>query len=310
MAFALHHLGREEAARRALRHVRARCEDGRWSETFELLAGNAGIGLGALLVGDVELAVEAVAPYLLAGTKTADGVNWPVRPTAARSHHVAHGTLGIVYALATVGRAAGRSDLVDLAIEGANDVVGRDEVGLNRFRVPHSDPPHRPDLIERYSLGWCNGPAGDAQVFRLLGQVTGDESWSRLADRCWSAVTAAGLPQRLRRGFWDNSGRCCGTAGVLALACDRIVENGDTFDFADVLVDDLAAQASVDQFGARWSNHEHRATPPDLPPRPGCAMGNAGIVRELLRYARLCSGDSDAYAVSWPDHPPTMSATS
>jgi hypothetical protein len=40
--------------------------------------------------------------------------------------------------------------------------------------VPHSDPPHRPEIIERYSYGWCNGPAGDAQVFRLLAQVTGD----------------------------------------------------------------------------------------------------------------------------------------
>ncbi len=31
----------------------------------------------------------------------------------------------------------------------------------------------------------------------------------------------------MRPGFWDNNGRCCGTAGVLALACDRIVERGD-----------------------------------------------------------------------------------
>jgi hypothetical protein len=201
------------------------------------------------------------------------------------------------FALAAVGRAPGRSDLVDLAIEGANDVVGRDEAGPEGFLVRHSDPPHRPELIERYSLGWCNGPAGDAQVFRLLSKVTGQESWSRLADRCWRTVTASGLPRRVRPGFWDNNGRR-GTAGVLAL------------DFADVLVDDLAARASVDQSGARWSNYEHRAAPPDLEPRPGWAMGNAAIVRELLRYSRLCACHSDAYAVSWPDHPPTTSATS
>jgi hypothetical protein len=288
--------------------VRERSEGGRWSTMFELFAGNAGVGLGALMVGDVELAVDAVTPYLSTVTRTAHGVNWPVRPAPPRSHHIAHGTLGIVYALAAVGRAAGKPDLVELAIEGADDVVGRDEAGPDGFLVPHSDPPHRPELIERYSLGWCNGPAGDAQVFRLLGEVTGQESWSRLADRCWGTVTASGLPHRVRPGFWDNNGRCCGTAGVLALACDRIVENGDTFDFADVLVDDLAARATVDQFGARWSNYEHRATPPDLEPRPGWAMGNAGIVRELLRYSRLCRGRPGAYAVSWPDHPPTLSA--
>lgn len=183
-----------------------------------------------------------------------------------------------MYALAAVGRAADRSDLVQLALEGAVDVVGRNEAGPDGFLVPHSDPPHRPDLIERYSLGWCNGPAGDAQVFRLLTHVTGDLAWARLANRCWHTVTGSGLPKRIRPGFWDNNGRCCGTAGVLALASDRIVEEGDAFDFADVLIDDLAARATVDQGGARWSNYEHRATPPELEPRPGWAMGNAGIV--------------------------------
>ena len=34
-------------------------------------------------------------------------------------------------------------------------------------------------------------------------------------------------------------------------------------------------------------------------------MGNAGIIRELLRYARLSEGGADGYAVSWPDHPAT-----
>ena len=50
------------------------------------------------------------------------------------------------------------------------------------------------------------------------------------------------------------------------------------------------------------ANHEHRATPSDLEPRAGWAMGNAGIIRELLRYARLSEGGADGYAVSWPDH--------
>ena len=63
---------------------------------------------------------------------------------------------------------------------------------------------------------------------------------------------------------------------------DRIVERGDNFEFANVLVDDLTARATVDDAGVRWSNHEHRATPSALPPRAGWAMGNAGIVRDVL----------------------------
>ena len=98
------------------------------------------------------------------------------------------------------------------------DIVARDEAGPEGFVVPHSDPQHRPDLIERYSYGWCNGPAGDAQVFRLLGAVTRDTAWGALAGRCWHTVTRCGLPRQIRPGFWDNNGHCCGTAGVLALA--------------------------------------------------------------------------------------------
>jgi hypothetical protein len=31
-------------------------------------------------------------------------------------------------------------------------------------------------------------------------------------------------------------------------------------------------------------------------------MGNAGIIRELLRFARASTGRDPAYAVPWPDH--------
>jgi len=41
-----------------------------------------------------------------------------------------------------------------------------------------------------------------------------------------------------------------------------------------------------------------------LEPRTGWAHGAAGIVRELLRYARLGTGRDPAYAVASPDHPP------
>ena len=223
------------AAARALDRVRSRFDGQRWGEMFELLGGNAGIALGALHAGDAGLAVLAAEPYLRTADPTPGGVNWAVRPSPPRSHHIAHGTLGIVYALAAVGAAAGRPDLTELALAGAADVVARNEAGPAGFLVPHSDPQHRPGLIERYSYGWCNGPAGDAQVFRLLGAVTRDPAWAALAGRCWHTVTHCGLPRRVRPGFWDNNGRCCGTAGVLALACDRHAERSQGLGFAGVL---------------------------------------------------------------------------
>lgn len=311
MAFALHAVhgvlgdrAAGQAAARALTLVRARFDGERWADQFELMGGNAGIALAAAAAGDLDLAVLAVTPYLATAEPTAGGVQWEVRAgMPARFHHLSHGTLGIVYALAATGHAAGRDDLIDLALAGAADVVSRNEAGPEGFLVPHSDPQHRPELIEHYSYGWCHGPAGDAQVFRLLAQVTGDPAWPALANRCWHTVTHCGLPARLRPGFWDNSGRCCGTAGVLALACDRQVEQGGGLAFADVLTTDLASRATVDAAGARWSNYEHRATPPELAPRTGWAMGNAGIAVELLRCARIRSGHDQRYAIRWPDHP-------
>jgi hypothetical protein len=313
MAVALHSIDRvlgdgdaRANAERALELVQSRFDGERWSEQFELLGGNAGIALGALSVGNRELALTAVAPYVERAEATEAGVNWEVRSgTPARFHHISHGTLGIVEALAAVGAARGRQDLIDLALAGATDVVSRNEAVDGGFLVPHSDPQHRPELIERYSYGWCHGPTGDAQVFRLLAAVTGGDQWMDLSDRCWHTVIHSGLPQRTRPGFWDNNGRCCGTAGVLALASDRHVERGQDLSFARELVDDLCTRVTLDADGARWSNFEHRVTPSELEPMTGWAMGNAGILRELLRFIRIDEGRSPDYYVPWPDQPAT-----
>jgi hypothetical protein len=95
---------------------------------------------------------------------------------------------------------------------------------------------------------------------------------------------------------------------VTPRATDAQTLASDGLDFASVLVDDLAARATVDEEGARWSNHEHRVTPSGLEPRTGWAMGNAGIVRELLRYARVTAGRESTYAVPWPDHLPVAAS--
>jgi len=295
------------AADRALALVRSHFDGERWGDLFELMGGNAGIGLAALAADDIEFAVLALEPYLRAAEQTPSGVTWAFRPTTeSRLHHMSHGTLGIAYALSRVGHAAGRTDLVELALAGVADVVARDQDGPDGFLVLHSTPQYRPDVIDPVSYGWCHGPTGDAQLFRLLRDLSEDTApaWSALADRCWHTVTRSGLPQRLRPGFWDNNARCCGTAGVLALACDRIAEGQEAYDFAGVLVADLAARAIRDTEGARWSNVAPRETPSDLEPHLGWAQGNAGIVRELLRFVRLSRGGEPGYAFTWPDQPP------
>ncbi|MEH0396208.1 lanthionine synthetase LanC family protein [Streptomyces sp. B21-088] len=295
------------SADRALDVLRSRYDGAGWNDWFELMIGNAGIALAALECGDLDLAQLAVDRYARTAESTTAGVQWEVQ--TGRVHrllHMSHGTLGIVYALAAVGRATDRSDLVDLALSGAADVISRNEAGPDGFLVPYSDPQQQHERIERHNYGWCHGPAGDAQAFRLLTRVLPDDpAWPALTDRCWHTLVNSALPRRIRPGFWDNNGRCCGTAGVLALACDRQVERGDGRDFADLLVADLAARATTDAEGVRWSNVEHRDTPSDLASTTGWAMGNAGIIRELLRHARITTNRDPQYAVPLPDHPPT-----
>ncbi|MBQ0850407.1 lanthionine synthetase C family protein [Streptomyces sp. BH-SS-21] len=295
------------AADRALDVVRSRYDGGGWNDWFELVVGNAGIALAALQCGDLGLVLLAVDRYARTAEPTAAGAQWEVQTGRVhRMLHLSHGTLGIVYALAAVGRAADRPDLIELALAGTADVVARNEAGPDGFLVPYSDPQQQHERIERHNYGWCHGPAGDAQAFRLLARVLPDDpAWPALADRCWHTVVNSGLPHRIRPGFWDNNGRCCGTAGVLALACDRQVEYGDGQDFAEVLVADLAARATADAQGVRWSNIEHRNTPSTLAPATGWAMGNAGIIRELLRHARITTHRDPHYTISFPEHPPT-----
>jgi len=60
----------------------------------------------------------------------------------------------------------GPSELTELAVAGASDVVARKRRPVRTaFWFPHSDPQYKPELVERYSYGWCHGPAGEAQVF-------------------------------------------------------------------------------------------------------------------------------------------------
>lgn len=290
-----------KAAERSLGIVREAYDGRRWGEMFELMFGNAGFAIAALRLGDDELAQLALQPYVDEARATEHGVNWELRPNVESVyHHFAHGTLGIVHALAEVGHATGRADLIQLALKGAADVVARDEQAPEGFLVPHSDPQRAPEVVARYSYGWCNGTMGDVGAFRSLAKATRDPKWTELIARCWYTITHSGLPRRVRPGFWDNNGRCCGTAGILSLACDRQASHGDALDFAAVLYADLADRVTVDGEGARWSNHAYREEQPNLEPQTGWAMGNAGIIPEILRYARLLDGRDSTPVMTLP----------
>jgi hypothetical protein len=93
-----------------------------------------------------------------------------------------------------------------------------------------------------------------------------------LRARCLHSILTSGVPRRLRPGFWDNDGRCCGTAGVGDVLLDAAQDSADAaragmlLAAARTMGDALAERVVRDEDGARWRFVEYRQDPPLLPP--------------------------------------------
>jgi hypothetical protein len=202
-----------------------------------------------------------------------------------------HGLAGIAAALAVAGSELGRRDLVEAARSGAEHLVTLGDTTAGGFVVPHVIP-SEPDTDE-VTFTWCHGPAGTSLLFTALehagvAEVAGETpaQWHR---RCLHSIRTSGVPDRLRPGFWDNDGRCCGTAGVGEVFLDAWQRDGvdDDLAFARVLGDALVERAILDGDRACWRFVEHRAADPLLPPGVGWMQGAAGIAAHLMRLARV-----------------------
>lgn len=249
--------------------------------------GTAAVLRAAVATGSAELAQRA-ADVLVTEIETDEhGPGWPFVPLRYRTDpplempNWSHGAAGVAQALAEGGAAFGRPDWVDLATAAAARLVAIADHSAG-MRVPHLRPaPADPDAPD-FSLGWCHGPSGTAQVFTALEAAGVDDvAGQRPAHwraACWDAVRRSGIPARLEPGFWDNDGRCCGTAGVGALALDA-----GLVDLAATMGDAIVERAVPDGPGACWRFVEHRDEDPLLPPAVGWMQGSAGISAFLFR---------------------------
>lgn len=213
-------------------------------------------------------------------------------------------------ALAVAGAALGREDFVEAAVEGARHVLSVGSLDDGGFVVPHTIPPSRRE-VEPVTYTWCHGPAGTSHLFSALAHAGVTEvaghGVGELRQRCLTSILTSGLPQRLRPGFWDNDGRCCGTAGVGDVLLDAAQDSADA-DTAATLVraartmgDALVERAVRDAAGARWRFVEYRQESPLLPPGTMWMQGAAGIAAFLLRLARFVETGPEAAVVDRPD---------
>ena len=198
-----------------------------------------------------------------------------------------------------------RADLIAAATSGAEHLVTLADTSGLGFVAPMTVPA-RPGE-DPVTFTWCHGPTGTSLLFAALDHagvtdVAGEPpaAWHR---RCLNSVRTSGLPERLRPGFWDNDGRCCGTAGVAEVFLDSWQRTGEPDDlaFALHLADTLVERAVFDGTHAYWRFLEHRAPEPLLPPGVGWMQGAAGIAATLFRCARVVEDGSSAAPVPRAD---------
>jgi Lanthionine synthetase C-like protein len=280
----------------------------------ELIQGTAGVMLAAVWAGGEyahEIAVTGAEALLRTADRTEGGLDWPMVPgLASRAPNFSHGTAGIASALAIAGAALGRADYIAAAVQGAGHLLAVGWLDDNGFVVPHTLPYSNRDVAP-VTWNWCHGPAGTSQLFAALALAgvteVGGHPVPWLRQRCFDAILAAGVPQRLRPGFWDNDGRCCGTAGVGDVLLDAAQDCPDQAQAerllrdARTMADALAERAIRDQAGTRWRFTEHRNDPPLLPPGTSWMQGAAGIAAFLLRLARVMEDGLTAPVVDRPD---------
>jgi len=285
----------------------------------DVTLGNGAVLLGALWAADhgvdgADALARSAADLLLEeAEETPDGLAWPfvprrfwAEPDRPSMPNFSHGLAGVAAVLALAGSRLGRPELVDAARRGARHLVGLADTGDDGFRVPRTLPPQTPDDLT--TNGWCHGPAGTSLIFPALelagvGTVAGapTTSWQR---RCLHSVRTSGIPARLHPGFWDNDGRCCGTAGVADIFLDSWQHGGpdEDLDFAVRLADVLVERAVREDDRAYWRFLEHRADEPVLPPGVGWMQGAAGIAALLFRTSRVVQQGRTAAAVRRMDN--------
>jgi lantibiotic modifying enzyme len=313
------------AAPQALRRLEElRVPDG-WVTTLEVsgaagrcfhdvVMGTAGVVMTAVWIGgaDGENLTAAGADALVrAAERSEAGLDWGCWSGAeSRGPNYSHGTAGIASALAVAGMALDRPELVDAAVLGAQHLLAIGSMDDGGFVVPHTIPPAK-RLVEPVTYSWCHGPTGTSQLFAALARAGVEEvngiGVVEARQRCLRSVLDSGVPRRLRPGFWDNDGRCCGTAGVGDVLLDAAQDARDPILAGRLLAaartmgDALLERVIRHDVGAFWRFVEHRQHPPLLPPGTSWMQGAAGIAAFLLRLARVVEDGLDATVVDRPD---------
>ncbi|MFD0636809.1 lanthionine synthetase LanC family protein [Catenulispora yoronensis] len=195
--------------------------DVEWKPEYcDLISGASGVGLGHLLLHDLDGRPEHLdvarccAEHVLANT-VPDERSQPgvlpelagVEPSAAKGH----GLAGTVEALVAIGARLGDARILAAADERARDLMERADRLAVKSRRPTTAP---------LAASWCQGLSGIASTLLFAGDCLGDARYVAAARRAADACIA--LVPRI-----DKPIQCCGLAGVGNMLIDVAVHDDD-----------------------------------------------------------------------------------
>jgi lantibiotic modifying enzyme len=281
-----------------------------WNSSTDIIYGSAGIGLFLVTMAKefkdpalYDLAAAAGKRLLELGIQAKDGLKWRMTPDFQRlMPNFSHGTAGIAYFLATLYKETKKKEFLEGALAGASYLLSVAKTGEDTCLIFH----HEPGGEDLYYLGWCHGPVGTARLFYRLYQVTGDKNWMAWVKKSANGIMHSGIPEKQTPGFWNNVGRCCGSAGVAEFFLDlyRITNDKKYIAFSKKMTHHLLKNATPGEKGLKWFQAEHRVRPDFLVAQTGLMQGAAGIGLWLLKLVAFEKGKKEK--ISFPDSPHGM----
>jgi lantibiotic modifying enzyme len=261
-----------------------------WGAVTDIIAGSAGTGLCLLYaaseLGDktlIDLAARAGDRLIELGRPKNGGLDWAMEPSFPRTMpNFSHGTAGVAFFLVRLHDATGKKAYLDAALAGARYLLSVAKTDGDACLIFHDEP----DNKNLYYLGWCHGPVGTANLFYALFKTTGDAAWMEWVRKEANALMESGIPEKETPGFWNNSGLCCGLAGVADFFLNLYKVTRDPYHvaFLNRIMEQLAQKATVEGDKMSWVQAEHRSQPKLLIAQTGLMQGAAGIGLAFLRW--------------------------
>ncbi|MEV4109032.1 class IV lanthionine synthetase LanL [Nonomuraea sp. NPDC049695] len=239
-------------------------------ENFDLIDGNAGVGLGHLYFyrtnGDpADLEIARRCARMVAAEQPLSPSSTPGKAdvTAGR----AHGLAGAAELLLSLADETGESWALEAAADHVRHLSKRTRTLVREAKDPAAEP---------MTMSWCRGLSGIGQTLLHASKVLDDASLADLA-RQGADVCIAHMPRL------STLGQCCGVAGVGNHLLDlAVLEQSERYLEA---AHDLATHLLLRSAGP--STHPSFFAPDDPPARSlSWAQGLTGVLTFVRRLAR------------------------